>query len=51
MNGAFSEKYGRLYNFDPSLFDAGTADDPTNPNGTITNNGYVIAQELATTQR
>jgi hypothetical protein len=43
LNGGFSEKYNRLYNFDPSLFDAGSADDPTNPNGTITNNGYVIA--------
>jgi hypothetical protein len=44
LNGAFSEKYSRLYNFDPSLFSAGTADDPNNPNGVITNNGYVIAQ-------
>jgi hypothetical protein len=44
LNGGFSEKYDRLYNFDPSLFDAGSAGDPTNPNGTITNNGYVIAQ-------
>jgi hypothetical protein len=44
LNGGFSEKYGRLYNFDPSLFNAGTADDPTNANGTIANNGYVIAQ-------
>jgi hypothetical protein len=43
-DGAFSEKYGHLYNFDPSLFDAGTADDPTNPNGAIANNGYVIAK-------
>jgi len=44
-NGAFTEKNGRLFNFDPSLFDAGTADDPTNPNGTISNNGYVIAKD------
>jgi hypothetical protein len=44
LNGGFSEKYSRLYNFDPSLFNAGTADDPTNPAGTITNNGYVIAK-------
>jgi len=44
LNGGFSEKYDRLYNFDPSLFDAGTAGDPTNPNGTISNNGYVIAK-------
>ena len=44
LNGGFSEKYDRLYNFDPSLFDAGTAGDPTNPNGIIANNGYVIAQ-------
>jgi hypothetical protein len=43
-NGAFSEKYGRLYNFDPSLFDAGTANDPSNPDGVIANNGYVIAR-------
>ncbi len=48
-DGAFSEKYGRLYNFDPSLFDAGTAGDPTNPNGTITNNGYVIAKNSTDT--
>ncbi len=48
-NGAFSEKYGRLYNFDPSLFDAGTAGDPNNPNGTIANNGYVIAQNSSDT--
>jgi hypothetical protein len=44
LNGAFSEKYARLYNFAPSLFDAGTAGDPNNPNGAIANNGYVIAQ-------
>jgi hypothetical protein len=44
LNGGLSEKYDRLYNFNPSLFNAGTAGDPTNPNGTITNNGYVIAQ-------
>ena len=44
-NGAFSEKYGRLYNFDPSLFDAGTANDPSNPSGVIANNGYVIAHD------
>jgi hypothetical protein len=44
LNGGFSEKYGHLFNFDPSLFDAGTADDPTNPSGAIANNGYVIAQ-------
>ncbi len=48
-NGAFSEKYGRLYNFDPSLFDAGTAGDPNNPNGSIANNGYVIAQSSTDT--
>jgi hypothetical protein len=44
-NGAFTEKNGRLFNFNPSLFDAGSADDPTNPDGTITNNGYVIAKD------
>ena len=44
LNGAFSEKKGRIYNFDPSQFDAGTAGDPSNPNGTITNNGFLIAQ-------
>jgi len=44
LNGGFSEKNSRLYNFDPTLFDAGTANDPTNPTGTITNNGYVIAK-------
>ncbi len=45
LDGAFSEKYGHLFNFDSSLFDPGTADDPTNPSGTITNNGYVIAKD------
>jgi len=45
LNGGFSEKNGRLYNFDPTQFDAGTANDPTNPSGTITNNGYVIAKD------
>ena len=44
LNGGFTEKYGRLFNFDPSLFDEGTAGDPTNPNGAITNDGYVIAK-------
>jgi hypothetical protein len=48
-DGAFSEKNGRLYNFDPSLFDAGTAGDPTNPNGVIANNGYVIAKNSSDT--
>ncbi len=43
-NGAFSEKYGHLYNFDPKLFDPGTADDPTNAAGAFNNNGYVVAQ-------
>jgi len=44
LNGGFSEKYARMFNFDPKLFDPGTADDPTNPSGTINNNGYVIAK-------
>jgi hypothetical protein len=48
-NGAFSEKYGHLYNFDPKLFDPGTADDPTNANGTFNNNGYVVAQNSSDT--
>ncbi len=43
-NGGLTEKYGRIFNFDASLFNAGSADDPTNPNGTIANNGYVVAQ-------
>ena len=43
-NGAFSEKYGHLYNFDPTLFDSGSANDPTNVTGTFNNNGYVVAQ-------
>ena len=45
LNGAFSEKFGHIYNFDPSLFDPGTADDPTNPGGTFNNNGYVVARD------
>jgi hypothetical protein len=44
LNGAFSEKYGHLYNFDPSSFDPGTAANPNNPYGTFNNNGYVIAK-------
>ena len=49
LNGGFSEKYGHIYNFDPSLFDPGTADDPNNPNGAIANNGYVIARDNSDT--
>jgi len=49
FNGGFSEKYGHIYNFDPALFDAGTADDPNNPSGTIVNNGYVIARNNSDT--
>lgn len=45
QNGGFSEKYAHLFNFDPSLFDPGTADDPANPVGTILNNGYIIAKD------
>ena len=44
LNGAFSGKYGHLYNFDPSSFDPGTAANPNNPYGTFNNNGYVIAK-------
>jgi hypothetical protein len=44
-NGAFSEKYGHIYNFDPSIFDPGTANDPTNAGGTFNNNGYVVAKD------
>ena len=43
-NGGLTEKYGRIFNFDPTLYNAGSADDPNNPNGTIANNGYVIAR-------
>jgi len=49
MNGAFSEKYGRLYNFDPSIFDPGTAADPNNSIGAFNNNGYVIAKNSSDT--
>lgn len=45
QDGGFSEKYGHFFNFDPSLFDPGTADDPTNANGAIVNNGYIIAKD------
>jgi len=48
LNGGFSEKYDRLYNFDPTLFNEGTAGDPTNQNGELggggLDNGYVIAK-------
>ena len=36
-NGAFSEKYGRLYNFDPSLY---SYDENT---GTISSSGFIVA--------
>jgi hypothetical protein len=49
LTGAFSEKYGHIYNFDPKLFDAGTADDPTNEDGTFNNNGYVVAKDSSDT--
>jgi hypothetical protein len=49
LNGGFSEKYGHLYNFDPSLFDAGSASDPNNANGTFNNNGYVVAKDSSDT--
>jgi len=45
LNGAFSEKYGHIYNFDPKLFDPGSANDPENPAGTFNNNGYVVAKD------
>jgi hypothetical protein len=48
-NGAFSEKYGHLYNFDPKQFDAGTANDPTNATGAFNNNGYVVAKDSGDT--
>lgn len=44
-NGAFSEKYGHLYNFDPKSFDEGTAGDPSNASGTFNNNGYIVAKD------
>jgi hypothetical protein len=36
-NGAFTEKYGRIYNFDPSLY---SYDEST---GTITSSGFIVA--------
>jgi hypothetical protein len=36
-NGAFTEKYGRIYNFDPSLY---SYDENT---GTITSSGFIVA--------
>jgi hypothetical protein len=44
LNGGMSEKYGHIYNFDPSLYSAGTASDPTNAAGTFNSNGYVVAK-------
>ncbi|MFZ1087133.1 MAG: TonB-dependent receptor [Terracidiphilus sp.] len=44
-NGAFSEKYGHLYNFDPKQFNEGTAGDPTNPAGAFSSNGYLVAKD------
>jgi hypothetical protein len=45
LNGGFSEKYGHIYNFDPTLFDPGSANDPNNPDGSFNNNGYVVAKD------
>jgi hypothetical protein len=45
LNGAFSEKYGHLYNFDPKSFAPGSAADPTNASGTFDSNGYVVAKD------
>jgi hypothetical protein len=36
-NGAFTEKYGRIYNFDPSLY---SYDENT---GTVTSSGFIVA--------
>lgn len=36
-NGAFTEKYGRIYNFDPSLY---SFDEAT---GTVTSSGFIVA--------
>jgi hypothetical protein len=44
-NAGLTEKNGRIFNFDPSLFSAGSADDVNNPNGEISNNGYVVAKD------
>jgi hypothetical protein len=44
LNGGMSEKYGHIYNFNPALFDAGTAADPSNASGAFNNNGYVVAK-------
>jgi hypothetical protein len=44
LNGGLSEKYGHIYNFAPSLYNAGTAADPTNATGSFNNNGYVVAK-------
>ncbi len=49
LNGSFSEKYGHIYNFDPQLFDPGSANDPTNSGGTFNNNGYVVAKDSSDT--
>ncbi len=39
-NGAFSEKYGRIYNFDPNLYVAPTQDDESNQSGFIFPSNY-----------
>jgi hypothetical protein len=44
-NGAFTEKYGHLFNFDPSSYSEGSAGDPTNAAGALGNNGYIIAKD------
>ena len=49
LNGAFSEKYGHIYNFDPKSFAPGAAADPTNPDGAYDNNGYVVAKDSSDT--
>ena len=50
-NGAFSEKYGHLYNFDPTAFRCGTANDPTNPAGSVQQQRIRDGKRLATTPR
>ena len=43
-NGGLTEKYGRIYNFDPSRYNYDDSTDPSDPTaGMVTSSGFVVA--------